>query len=67
MTTALVPKKHVFQFGLLLFLVMSLSAGIILATSKGGFNSPKASDQEVVSSPSPSPSATPKAVTKYSK
>jgi hypothetical protein len=58
--TALVPKKHIFQFGLLLFLVMSLSAGIILATSKGGFTSPKASDQKVVSSPSPTPTATPK-------
>lgn len=67
MTTALVPKKHVFQFGLLLFMVMSLSAGIILATSKGGFTSPKASDQKIVVSPSPSPSATPGAVIKRSK
>lgn len=62
-----VPKKHVFQFGLLLFMVITLSTGIILATSKGTYVNPKASDKEtlsdkkvIVASPSPSPTATPR-------
>ena len=60
--SALIPKKHTFQFGLLLFLVMSLSAGIILANSRGSYTNPKASDDEVykMASPSPSPTVTPK-------
>ncbi len=65
--TALVPKKHAFQFVLLLFLVLSLSTGLIMTTSRYGYTNPKAGDQELVASPSPSPSATPKAVIKYSK
>lgn len=66
--TVFLPQKHVFQFGLLVFLVMGLSAGIVLATSKGSYVNPKASDKEAIleASPSPSPSATPKVV-KYSK
>jgi hypothetical protein len=64
--TVFLPKKHVFQFGLLLFLVMGLSAGIVLATSKGTYDNPKASDKEVIleASPSPSPTATPRLYTK---
>jgi hypothetical protein len=54
--SALVPKKHLFQFGLLVFMVLSLSAGIVLATSQRTFINSKASDKEVVASPSPSDS-----------